>query len=67
MKRKSGLTADEGAPSPRDIVSACRKIQSGWTDHERRKRAGLPKHEAWNPPTIRSNQMGGDVELESEA
>jgi hypothetical protein len=66
MKRKTSSASEHGAPSRRDIVSACREIQSNWTDNERRKRAGLPKYEAWNPPTIRASQLGGDVEIESE-
>ena len=67
MKRKATMGADVAAPSRRDIVSACREIQSGWTDNERRKRAGLPRQEAWNPPTIRSSQLGSDVDFDGEA
>jgi hypothetical protein len=26
----------------------------------------LPKYEAWNPPTIRSNQLGADVDFDSD-
>jgi hypothetical protein len=66
MKRKADSASEHAAPSRRDILTACREIQSGWSDNERRKRAGLPKYEAWNPPTVRSNQLGGDVEIEGE-
>jgi hypothetical protein len=66
MKSKTRVAVDHGAPSRRDIDSACREIQSNWTDNERRKRAGLPRYEAWNPPTIRSSQLGGEVEVESD-
>jgi hypothetical protein len=66
MKRKANSAPEHSAPSRRDIASACREIQSGWSDNERRKRAGLPKYEAWNPPTIRSSQLGGDAEVDAE-
>jgi hypothetical protein len=67
MKSKADLAANPNVPSRREIASACRRIQSAWSDNERRKRAGLPKAEAWNPPTIRANQLGADVELETDS
>lgn len=66
MKRKANGGLDSTSPSRREIASACREIQTGWSDSERRKRAGLPKHEAWNPPTIRSSQLGADVEFDGD-
>jgi hypothetical protein len=40
-------------PTVRDIRRACASIREGWSDQERRKRAGLGKEESWTPPRAR--------------
>jgi hypothetical protein len=67
MRLRRQISSDDNFPSLRDIRDACRRIQSDWSDSERRTRAGLPRHDLWTPPMIRSNQLGGDMEVESEA
>jgi hypothetical protein len=66
MKRKSPSPSDHPDPSRRDIRDACERIQSGWSETERRKRAGLPRSEPWLPPLITS-YPAGELETELEA
>lgn len=40
-------------PSAREIRRACAEIRQGWSEQERRKRAGLNKEEPWTPPRAR--------------
>lgn len=41
-------------PTPAEIAAACRAIQAGWSDRERRYRAGLPDYEPYTVPRVRS-------------
>ena len=49
-------------PTPNEIASVCRRIQGGWTEAERRKRAACPHMKGrrteveagWRPPVLRS-------------
>ncbi len=65
-RRNDERDAEEHNPTRQDIRDACQEIQAGWSDSERRKRAGLPKVSYWNPPTFQANQFG-HLESESEA
>lgn len=66
MRGRSSKTVDQYVPSGRDIRDACRIIQSGWSDHERRKRAGLPRYEPWAPPFVHASQLGDtDIPIDS--
>lgn len=62
MKARSRTALDEHLPSRRDIYEACHRIQALWSDKERRKRAGLPREDHWNPPFVRSSQLGFDAD-----
>lgn len=62
MRAKSRRTLDQYEPSGRDIRDACRRIQAGWTDHERRKRAGLPRLEPWAPPVVPSSYLSTEMD-----
>jgi len=71
MKRKRMTTVDPLGPSPfdpsgRDIRAACERIQSAWSENERRKRAGTNRLDPWLPPLIGSYQMGADFEIECD-
>ncbi|MCP4195324.1 MAG: hypothetical protein GY768_32390 [Planctomycetaceae bacterium] len=63
MKRTRKMLEDRD-PSWKDIREACERIQSRWTDSERRRRAGLPKVEYWGPPLINQQQLGGETSIE---
>lgn len=67
MKTHSRTVLNDHLPSRRDIRDACSRIQSDWSDSERRKRAGLPREEPWAPPTIRSAQLGFDADSDSDS
>ena len=57
---------ERSVPSEREILDACQQIQQGWSETERRRRAGLPKVQYWVPPLIPLEQMGYDVEHDTE-
>jgi hypothetical protein len=65
MKQKTHQNPQHDGPSRREIADGCREIQAKWSDSERRKRAGLPRWEAWNPPVVPGFQMDCDFETES--
>ena len=44
-------------PSVREIRRACASIREGWSDQERRKRAGLAKEEGWTPPRAKIDYL----------
>ena len=67
MKSRTNPSSDKNAPQHSDIRSACLEIQASWSDRERRKRAGLPRYEAWTPPMICHSQLGMDVESDVDA
>lgn len=54
---------DKYLPTVGDIRNACEEIQDKWSDHERRKRAGLPRLEPWNPPMVPAALFTGDSEV----
>ncbi len=58
---------EKHVPTSFAIRSACRQIQTQWSEAERRKRAGLPKLDPWIPPIIPVQQFGLDGELEAES
>lgn len=39
-------------PTPRDIRRACERIQAGWSERERDKRAGRLRAVTWMPPNV---------------
>lgn len=39
-------------PTPRDIRRACERIQAGWSERERDKRAGRLRAVTWVPPSV---------------
>jgi hypothetical protein len=58
--------SDRSVPSEREILDACHQIQQRWSETERRRRAGLPKVQYWLPPLIPIEQMGGEVDHETD-
>lgn len=44
-------------PSLRDIRRACERIQAGWSDRERDKRAGRLRAVTWMPPSVDWNAV----------
>lgn len=42
-------------PTPAEIRKACRKIQRGWTERERRLRSGK-REKFWEAPAVRSER-----------
>jgi hypothetical protein len=48
-------------PTPHEIERACEEIQEGWSERERRKRAGSSQGGRWLPPFIDSALL--DVHL----
>lgn len=68
MKRSPKWTDDGFSPTGVDIRQACIAIQAKWTEAERRKRAGLPKLEPWQPPMVPGGQFSSsDFDAEVEA
>ena len=39
-------------PTSHDIREACDRIQEGWSDRERQKRAGWAEGRHWSPPLV---------------
>ena len=39
-------------PSPQEILDACQRIRSQWTNGDWRKRAGLIGPQNWAPPVV---------------
>jgi hypothetical protein len=44
-------------PTPRDIRRACERIQAGWSEKERDKRAGRLRPVTWMPPSVDWNAL----------
>jgi len=44
-------------PSSLDIRRACEKIQEGWSERERRKRAGGEEGGHWLPPLVETDSL----------
>lgn len=44
-------------PTPRDIRRECQRIQAGWSDREREKRAGRLRPVTWMPPSVDWNAV----------
>jgi hypothetical protein len=65
MKQRTSQDHHQEGPSRREIADGCREIQERWSDTERRKRAGMPRFEPWNPPMIPGYQFDCDFESES--
>ena len=53
-RRKKARGAAHGPyqPSPRDIRTACDRIQEAWSEREREKRSGHMTNGRWTPPSV---------------
>jgi hypothetical protein len=52
---------DAGAPympMPDEIAAACKRIQSRWTDTERKKRAGIYREQAVTLGLVSESELG---------
>ncbi len=48
-------------PSSHDIRQACDRIQAGWSERERRKRAGWIEGGHWLPPLVETDALQCDL------
>lgn len=44
-------------PTSVDIRQACERIQEGWTERERKKRAGANNQQHWLPPLVEADSL----------
>ena len=44
-------------PTPEEIKDACEKIQEGWSEQDRKKRAGQVDNGGWTPPEVKSPEF----------
>lgn len=54
-------------PSSHDIRQACDRIQKGWSERERRKRAGWIEGGHWSPPLVEADSMLYDLSRLSDS
>ncbi len=47
-------------PTSHDIEQACERIQAGWTERERLKRAGWVEGRHWTPPLVATDTLYSD-------
>jgi hypothetical protein len=52
LRKRPTRTNQAYAPSPGAIREECEHIQAGWSERERRKRAGRASGSAWTPPRV---------------
>jgi hypothetical protein len=57
----------EYLPSPQEIREACRKIQAGWSAHERAQRWTGPRRQHWEFPLVAARDLfSGDDDEERD-